>query len=67
MIKSKQNPKEQDKTEPIVHPKVNVAYKTVPIQLSGRKAKPKYKRPRNLTDQEKLDILDRVNKVVNRI
>jgi len=67
MIKSKQNPKEQDKTEPIVHPKVNVAYKTIPIQLSARKAKHKYKRPRNLTDQEKLNVLDRVNKIVNRI
>ena len=67
MIKSKQNSKEQDKTEPIVHPKVNVAYKTVPIQLSARKAKHKYKRPRNLTDQEKLNVLDRVNKIVNRI
>ena len=67
MIKSKQNSKGQDKTEPIVHPKVNVAFKTVPIQLSGRKAKPKYKRPRNLTDQEKLNVLDQINKIVNRI
>jgi hypothetical protein len=67
MIKSKQNSKSQDKTETIVHQEVNVAYKTVPSQVSGRKVKPKYNRTHNLTDKEMQDELDRVNKIKNHI
>ena len=53
----------------VEHPKVMVGYKVPPKQFQDRKKPMKalFKKPPPLTDQQKLEVLERINKIKNRI
>ena len=52
----------------IEHPKANVGWKTPYKELTGGKLlKPKLRKPPPLSDKQKLEVLERINKIKNRI
>jgi|TARA_B110000259_G_C13808925_1_gene319891 hypothetical protein len=65
----KKPPPKQSKPKVIEHPKVNVDWATPYKQLTGVKGKrpQKFRKPPPLTEQQKLDVLARINKIKNRI